>query len=410
MTVENLNRAPRLVALEGAAGPAELGGVYSTIHAATISEDGDVAFSATLAGGSAGGAVVLQTGEGARSILRSGQEAPAGGRYAAFDELDMTTRVAAGEAEKVLLFRAALDGGPASEGVFAWTPSDVKPVARAGGRSPRGRVYRSFGQLTVESFGDSLVSLAFVATMDDGTKSIVMQTLGEAPVEILSTGDRLGDETVEGFSISRLGLSLSCVADLRHTGTGARGAEAIVVHDGFVLSGGTLRTGADVPTVGRVRRLLGTPGLNSQDGFVAVEFDGGACGLARRDVLGDSVFFTRTGDAAPGLRAQTISRFGPPVANSLPLDTAGLNGSFAVASQVTLADRRAGVWLGTFDSKSPMRGTAKLLLLDDYASGAPSPLKLTNRGALLLRAPVQVGGTPRVGLLVADSLFDHLAA
>src|SRR6185436_9413270 len=78
----------RVLALEAQAAPAVLGGTYARLLASTINDSGDVALAASLAGSAASSAIVLISGDSARPIVRSGEQAPGGGRYRAFGELD----------------------------------------------------------------------------------------------------------------------------------------------------------------------------------------------------------------------------------------------------------------------------------------------------------------------------------
>jgi hypothetical protein len=397
----------RVLALEGDTAPDDVGGTYEQIHAGAINDAGIVAFSASLDGASTSSAIVLLSGDSPRVLLRAGDTAPGGGFYRSFGELDL------GDGG-FLLFQASLDGGAASEGVFLWTPEGVQVVARTGGRSSRGGTYAAFAQLTITSCkleAGPYYQLAFVATMGGGRRSIVLQSSYEAVAELLSTGDSLGKDMVDDLAISRLGASLSCVVDIRRSKQRRR--KAILVQNGLITHGDALRERMRLPGLGKVTRLLAPPAANLQEGFVALEFECGGSGLATREVAGDSQVFVKTGDPAPGLLGVCIERFGAPGTNSgVPVP-----GRFGVASTVWLSNGCAALWAGVFAQQIPLTGHAIMPLIegdstDDERSlivRAFTPLKLTNNGALLLRATLEGGGTTHEGLLLLDGLFDWCA-
>jgi hypothetical protein len=398
----------RVIAREADAAPTELGGVYEQILAGAINDSGEVAFSARLAASAADSAMMLIAGGAARTLLRAGDAAPCGGCYRAFGQLDL------GDGG-FLLFHATLAGGAASEGVFLSTPDGVRTVALAGGAAPDGQSYRSFDQLTLVSGifdGRPFYTLAFVATMADGKKSVILDPCGkaQAAAEVLVTGDQLDTAVVEDLAISRLGLSLCCIARMRR----ARRVynEAILLHDRLIMHGDVLREGRRLPQAGKIARLLAPAAVNLQTGFVALEFADRRGGLATLESRGDTQVFVQTGDPAPGIHGARLQHFGSVVSNSgvPPL------GRFGVASAVELSDGRAALWVGAFKQKIPFVGAAIVPLIEgdrtDDERGlvvrAFTPVKLTNRGALLLRGTLERGGAAREGLLLLDGLFDWL--
>ncbi|MFL6192555.1 MAG: hypothetical protein ACJ75H_00180 [Thermoanaerobaculia bacterium] len=399
------------IAFEADPAPAELGGAYAKIHASAFSDAGDVAFSVSLKGSKTDGAVLLRTADGPRVIVRSGDRSPEGGRFAAFGELDATF-IRAGRLESsIVLFRATLEGCAAAEGLFLWTPDELKPVALAGGTSPRGKTYQSFSQITIDSLRGDSPKLAFVAAMEDGSESIILQPLfGDAtPNEVLATGDLLKENVVDGFVISRMGLSLSCVAGLRHPQLKRkRTREVIALDRGFILHDSPLKEKTKMPSFGRLKHIVGRPAVNFQDGFVALEFEDGATALAQRMMDGDACIFARSGGPAPGFSGPFVESFGPPVANSLSPNVPGFAPCFWIASAVRLPRGKKALWLGRYTNKAPLLGEAVLVRPEEirFENGPErsfrsfSPVKLNNHGDLLLRGSVQGEDGAREGIFV----------
>ena len=296
-----------------------------------------------------------------------------------------------------------------------WTPAGVRLVALSGGPSPRGGIYRSFDQLTLNAraydTGPFFV-LAFRATMRDGTRSVVVEPCyAGAAREPLATGDRLGKDVVDDIAITQLGFALCCVIDVRRSKQ--RFKKAVMVHEATVVHADALREGRQVPGLGQITCLLTPPAANMQAGVVALEFKGGRSGLAFGPILSDPEVFAKTGDPAPGLPNQYIQSFGPPVSNNGVLPTS----LFGVVSRVGLSDGPEALWAGVFTQQIPLGGEAIVPLIEgDSIDDRPdlivrdfTPLKLTNSGTLLLRATLEQDGASHQGLLLLDRLFDWLA-
>src|SRR5689334_12116335 len=166
----------RVIAVESGAAPVELGGTYSQIMSAAVDDSGDVAFSASLSDSPASSAILLRSGDDTRVLLRTGDKAPDGSTYKKFDELDRSFYGYNHVDTALMVFRAELEGGSASEGLFLMKPDGVQAVALAGGKSPRGFTYKSFAQPTlITEFGNQglAYTLTFIALMEEGNKSII---------------------------------------------------------------------------------------------------------------------------------------------------------------------------------------------------------------------------------------------
>ncbi len=391
----------RVLVREGDAFPA--GGRYEKLHAGTINDAGELAYSARL---SSGEAIVT----GGRVLVRAGEPAPGGGRYTSFPELELS---GAGR----LIFRATLDDG--AEGLYLSTPDSIVLIARAGGRSPNGHEYHSFRQVTIGATvladGAPYHRLAYVAQLADGRHSLIVHASYTTPTEVLTTGAELAGGVVADLSISEAGLSVGCVATL--TRDGRRWRKALVAHEDLVLWGEHLEEGEPLAPGDRtVARLLDPPACVVQIGVVAVEFAGGSAtdrsgegALVSRPCGDDPEVIARTGDPAPGLSGETLHSFGVPVASS------GLPPSlpFGVASPVRLRSGTDALWVGVFGQYTPLAGVAMVPVVDGdrtdddrrlVVSGV-RPVKLTNTGTLLLSARLTSADDHRTGLLTLDGLF-----
>ncbi|HXG65964.1 MAG TPA: hypothetical protein VNO70_12740 [Blastocatellia bacterium] len=417
--------AVRVIVMESDAAPAELGGTIAKILAGTISDSGDVALSVSLAESSAGSAILLASGGAPRVLLRAGDAAPGGGRYKAFSDLDLALLSIESARKPILLFRAELAGGPASEGIFLWQPEDVEVVALAGQPSPRGHTYKSFSHLSIISAHPILVlsKLAFVATMEDGKKSVMLKNSSDTLYENLTTGDVIGpraNEVVNDFTISRLGFSLSCIVQVHRKGNKKVRYRKVITIDGFLAVGNALKEGVRYPVLGKVKRIFEPPAMHFQQGYAAIAFKSGVSALATRDIDGASEVFAKTGDTTADVPGETIESFGPPISSSFRLrtfdETGEISGPAGIISPVRLSGGRMALWLRVFTHAVPrLDGTVRLLLIGGSATldgqeltlRSFTPVKLSNRGALLLRGTVGEGDTARDGLFVMDGLFDE---
>ena len=179
--------ATRAVVAEGDPAPAGLGGTVERVVSGSVDNAGSVAFAVALSGSETASAVVVASGSEARVVARSGDAAPGGGRYASFEEVDLSD---GGH----MLFRARLEGG-ADEGVYLLTPDGVAAIAVSGGQSPRGHTYASFASLSLmaDVFDEGpSYDLAVDATnlYGEGVRRVVLLDGldGVAPVEVSDHG------------------------------------------------------------------------------------------------------------------------------------------------------------------------------------------------------------------------------
>jgi|GEM_PF-2680001 len=417
-TVTEAQTSFHTVALQSDLAPPEVGGRYSEFPSASVSDTGSVAFSATISGSPVGSALMLRTAQETRVILRAGDAAPRGGRFKAFGEVDASRHKTAQYDSDSILFRALLEGGNASEGVFLWSPDGVEVVALEGEASPRGRIYKSFSQLTAADPTGEALRIAFVANMTGktkGGKSIIFKDFfGDRKlIEKLSTGDKLGKNLVDDFVISPVLISVAAVVDTHPKKKKQRRIrEYTLVDPHFVIHGGPLAEGAEVSPLGTITRIQSPPAINGQTGFVSVEMGSGASGLVRQEVFGDATLFAKTGDPAPGVTGASIQSFGPPVASVLWSHYPEYFGNLGIISPVVLSNGQRALWVGIYPDFN-LDLSAQLMLIDGEPLGATgslrlrtfSPVELGNRGSLLLRGEIDGPEGAIKGLFLLGGLF-----
>jgi hypothetical protein len=389
----------RLVAVLGQPQLSGPDGYAGRVASASVNDAGEVVFVADTAGPASASALVHIAAQGHTTVLvRAGETAPGGGRYASFGEVDL------GEDGR-LLFQARLAGSEAVEGVFLRTGSGVRPVARAGGPAPGGGHYAGFRQL---SLGPD-ARLAYAARTTDGRTSLVIRPSHRGSCRVLATGTRVAGGVVEDFTVSRLGLAVCVVARIRY-GVSKRRV-ALVADEDRLSPEPWLRDGGRLPGTGVVRRLVGPPAICFDRGYVGLALDppasvpGGGHALAARPAGGPARVLVCSGDPAPGLPGRRITGIGPPIAN-----TGVPGGERGIAAAVQLGRGQHALWLQV--AGRPRR-VAVPLLAGGRTRGEPAvrvgactPVKLTNTGILLVRSTVDIDGRRAEGLLLLGHLFD----
>jgi hypothetical protein len=155
------------VYLTGTAAPA--GGMYNggTTFPA-LNDAGKVAFLANLTGGTSSQGIFAGVPGSVQAVALQGNTAPAGGTYARFTNPLLN---AAGQ----VAFFATLVGGTSPQGIFAGAPGSLQPVALQGAPAPRGGTY-SFS--TAGNFNNSSLfqfngagQVAFIADLVGGSSS-----------------------------------------------------------------------------------------------------------------------------------------------------------------------------------------------------------------------------------------------
>jgi hypothetical protein len=150
------------VALVGDPAPDSGGASYADFGGVSLDVDGAVAFAATLSGGSAGGGLFLVDASGVRAVAVAGDPAPSGvGSYAGVPFLDRHGLNDQG----TLGFASQLSGGSASWGAFTDAGGSAAVVAVSGDPAPgTGASFSVFGPAALNQAGDA----AFLASTSDG--------------------------------------------------------------------------------------------------------------------------------------------------------------------------------------------------------------------------------------------------
>jgi hypothetical protein len=150
-------------ALVGAAAPA--GGTYTSFGGGfpSLNSAGQVAFSASLTGGSSNTGIFKGTPGSLQAVALQGSAAPAGGNYG--DVSQSPGLNAAGQ----VAFTCDLTGGSSTDGVFVGVPGSVQTVALAGTAAPAGGNYSDFGGFG--AFVNHSGQVAFYAHLTGGSST-----------------------------------------------------------------------------------------------------------------------------------------------------------------------------------------------------------------------------------------------
>jgi hypothetical protein len=150
------------VALVGDPAPDSGGASYADFGGVSLDVDGAVAFAATLSGGSAGGGLFLVDAGGVRAVAVAGDPAPSGvGSYAGVPFLDRHGLNDQG----TLGFASQLSGGSASWGAFTDAGGSAAVVAVSGDPAPgTGASFSVFGPPALNQAGEA----AFLASTSEG--------------------------------------------------------------------------------------------------------------------------------------------------------------------------------------------------------------------------------------------------
>jgi hypothetical protein len=412
---------PVVQVVEQSAAPGSIGGVYSSLNEASIDDSGFLLFSATLSGSSASSGVFLSAGGVTQVVAAQGQQAPGGGTFSVFHELDISSISLQGSLTVFAIFRAELQSATASEGVFLWDNGSLQAIVLAGGTSPRGKTYQSFSQSTVAAISGltgAVYRAAFVALMSDGVKSILeYSNSGAAPSEPVSTVDILprgtGLQRVDqptDFFISRAGPGLGCVAQLvrgKHKKS-FKQVMLVEANAGIGWSRFPFEEGRTVDSLGKLETIGTPPTVNGFTVFILLTLNSGATGLGRSDLGFVPKVFAKSGQPVPGLPGQKIQSFGAPVANPSLLKAF----PHGVASVIQLQDGRKAVWFTRLVVK-PLVASPELVLTDgDSVAGqvgtvsAFTAVKLTDTGTLLVQGSVTNGGQTNRALITVNGLFN----
>jgi hypothetical protein len=181
--------ALRVVARTGDAAPG--GGTFDRFGQealpviAPVNASGDVAFFATLSRGAADEGIFLQRRGRILTVAREGDRVPGVGRLSGFGKHPTPALSDSG----TVAFAAALTGGRAVEGIFAWSAGRLRAVATTGSPAPGmpSSVLAGLDVPAVNARGD----VVFLATIRRGRESLdaILVSTGGALRKVVAQGD-----------------------------------------------------------------------------------------------------------------------------------------------------------------------------------------------------------------------------
>jgi len=361
---------------------------------APVNARGEVAFFATLTRGGADEGIFLRRGAQLVRVAREGDRVAGVGRLSGFGKHPTPALNDAG----TVAFAAAVTGGRAVEGIFAWSGGRVRVVATTGGAAPGipSGVLAAVDAPAINARGD----VVFLATVRRGRESVeaIVTSAGGALRKVVAQGD----PAPAGGTFAAFGPP---AINARGAVAFAAVVEGKAVPGGiFIASGGRIQmmvgAGEETPIGGIFAKFSERIGLNDS-GVIAFH------GMLKFAPVEAAIFavadgrpraVARLGESAPG--GGTISHFGlwPAVsAGGAVVFAASLDG--APASMAILVADGLGLTrvVAVGDSLPGSDHIASLTLFPVVSVGA--------RGHVTFAvAPTATGEGPE-GLFVAEPAF-----
>lgn len=150
------------------------GSTFTEFSDPTLNNHGDLVFGALTTSLTAHQTVYLQAGGRLSMVVASGQEAPTGGRFAAFSDLLFNDRGTIG-------FLAQTTSRAAPEGLYVLRAGRAVPVVSAGDRAPTGGTFTDFANPTINNHD----VIAFVGRTG-GRESILINVEGSTTPVVVS--------------------------------------------------------------------------------------------------------------------------------------------------------------------------------------------------------------------------------
>lgn len=300
--------ALRAVARAGEAAPG--GGTFDRFGqenlpvVAPVNARGEVAFFARLSRGTADEGIFLRRGDRILTVAREGDRVPGIGRLSGFGKHPTPALSDGG----LVTFAAAVSGGKAVEGIFAWSAGRLRPVALTGNPVPgmASSVLAGLDSPAVNSRGD----IVFLATIRRGRESTdaILLSAGGALRKVVAQGD----PAPAGGSFAAFGPPV----------VNARGAVAFAA----VVEGKAVPGGLFVASGERIQMVVGAGEETPLGGIfakfserIALNDAGGIAfhGMLKLAPVAAAIFavedgrvraISRLGDDAPG--GGTITHFG----------------------------------------------------------------------------------------------------
>jgi hypothetical protein len=163
--------APVAIALSGAAAPS--GGTYSAFANPVVNANGQVAFNASLTGGTSTSGIFTGTPGSVQAVALQGTAAPNGEPFGSL-YTSATTELVTLNSSGQLAFNAPLTGGTPTSGVFTGTSAaSLQAVALQGSAAPAGGNYSAFLSQGTNTAYSPLINnagqLAFQSSLTGGT-------------------------------------------------------------------------------------------------------------------------------------------------------------------------------------------------------------------------------------------------
>lgn len=193
--------------------PAPAGGTYSGFSGSRINASGQVAFVASLTGGSSTQGVFTGVPGSVQAVALNNTAAPAGGTYSDFS----TSTPLNGSGQ--VAFNAGLTGGSSSRGIFMGVPGSVQAAALTNTPAPDGGTFSSFSDTVLNGAGQvaflGTLTGAGVTTAND--QGLYAGSVG-ALVKVVREGDQVDVDpgpVVDLRTIANFGIHFDSTSDGR---------------------------------------------------------------------------------------------------------------------------------------------------------------------------------------------------
>lgn len=326
------------VAVAGQVAPGTGGGTYAILEHADINDAGQVAFTSTISGGTTTAGVFLDDGGLHTAVAVAGDTAPGagGGTFVAF------TGPVVNESGEVAFF-ATVTGGTKSSGIFLATTGGLVPIVFVGDTAPVvGGTVSLLGRPAVNDGG----SVAYQAVLFDGMANSTAMFVGSGgtPSLVAAPGDvPSGAGGLAYFAFASTRPSIDASGDVAFMATlGATGSIDAIVVDAAGATGTAIALEGDPhpsPGGGTFFSLNSKPVLAASGdvAFGATSTSGNPfSGLFLADGTGVAAVALR-GDPAPDTGGGTFGSFD----NSPALSDAG---DVAFASSIASGTASFGVF------------------------------------------------------------------
>jgi hypothetical protein len=346
---------PTTVALSGATAPG--GGTFNAFTNPVLNATGEVAFAASVTGGTSTSGIFTETPASIQAIALQGTAAPAGGNYGNLFTSSTSTSTTL-NSTGTLAFTAPLTGGTSTSGIFAGSSAaTLGSVALQGTAAPAGGNYNAFlangtnqayspvlnsvGQLALQSTLTGGTSAAGIFT---GTSAATLQTValvgGAAPTP--PGGTYATTATVPTINSAGQVAFVSIVGGLQGIFAGTPGAAQTVMYQGTAAPG-TLGEIYGTPTTTYSYNNLGQAAFISSitGGSLGQPTTGvfvGAPGSVQNVALGAST----GGSLAPGGTGGSFTTLSSVTVNGL--------GQVAFTAGLTGGTSTSGLFLGSTSS------------------------------------------------------------